>query len=89
MPEPVYDAIMDNHVPNFIWTCDRCVNAVPTIKNLASMLQGVKNEQEGSRKQMNELNMRVKRLKESSDSKVMTIYRKGGKKVQCNTTQHS
>ena len=70
MPEPVYDAIIDNHIPNFIWTCDRCVNAVPTIKNLASMLQGVKNEQEGSRKQMNELNQRVERLEESIDAKV-------------------
>ena len=70
MPEPVYDAIMDNNIPNFIWTCDRCVNAVPTIKNLTNMLQGVKQEQEESRVQMNQLNTRVERLEESIDDKV-------------------
>ena len=42
MPEVTYDAIMNNNIPNFIWSCDSCVKAVPTIKNLSNMLQDMK-----------------------------------------------
>ena len=72
MPESVYDAIMDNNIPNFIWTCDKCVNAVPTIKNLTSMLQGVKQEQEDSRSQMKEFHTRVEKVEESIDVKLQS-----------------
>lgn len=72
MPEPVYDAIMDNDVPNFIWTCDSCMNAVPTIRNLSKMLQSVKEEQHVSREQVEKLNIRVERLEESIDDKVQS-----------------
>ena len=72
MPEQVYDAIMDNEVPNFIWSCDSCMNAVPTVRYLSKMLQGVKEEQLDSREQMEKLNTRVERLEESIDDKVQS-----------------
>ena len=48
------------------------MNAVPTIRNLSKMLQGVKEEQIDSREQMKKLNTRVERLEESIDDKVQS-----------------
>ena len=45
VPEPMYDLMMDKEVPNFLWTCNSCMHALPTIKNLGKTLQGVKDEQ--------------------------------------------
>lgn len=72
LPQQVYDAVVDNVIPNFIWSCDTCVSAVPTIKNLSRMLQDVKSEQGESRKQMNELHTRVDSIEKSLDDKIQT-----------------
>ena len=45
LPEKVYDMILENEIPNFIWSCDPCVNAIPTIKNLGKVLHEVRSEQ--------------------------------------------
>ena len=55
MPETIYDAILENDTPNFIWSCDSCARAVPTIKNMSKMLQEIKCEQGDTRQQMKEL----------------------------------
>ena len=70
IPESMYDVMMDEEVPNVIWTCDSCVHALPTIKKLGKTLQGVLDEQDSCKQEINKLSTKVDRLESSIESKV-------------------
>ena len=70
VPESVYDMDVDDKIPGFVWTCNSCIHAIPTIKNLTKVLSGVKDEQTSCRSDINILNTKVVKLESSIDYKV-------------------
>lgn len=70
VPETMYDLMLDKEVPNFLWSCDSCIHALPTIKNIGKTLQGVKDEQVNCKTEIGRLNTKVEKLESSIDSKV-------------------
>ena len=70
VPEQVYDLDMENKIPGFVWTCNSCIHAIPTIKNLSQVLGGVKDEQLQCRSDINTLNTKVDKLENSIEDKV-------------------
>ena len=70
MPGIVYDTITTNEIPNFIWTCDSCRAAIPTIRNMSKMLKDIKDEQTDSRQEMKKLHSRVEKIESTIDDKI-------------------
>ena len=70
LPEKVYDMILDNEIPNFIWSCDPCVNTIPTIKNLGKVLHEVRTEQKVCKEDITQLNTKVDKIENSIDDKI-------------------
>ncbi len=68
----MYDMMIDNEMPNFLWTCDSCVHAIPTIKNMGKMLKGVQDEQKDCRVEIDKLSTKFDALESSVDDKIKT-----------------
>ena len=59
IPEQLYDLMVNKDIPNFLWTCDSCIHALPTITNLGRTLQGVKDDQAKCRAEFTQLSEKV------------------------------
>lgn len=91
LPERLYDLMMDQEVPNVLWTCDSCVHALPTIKNLGKTLQCVKDDQDVCKSEISRIDSKVDRLEDSIDSKIheaIEDYRERESR-KCNVIVHN
>lgn len=70
VPEVVYDLAKLNKIPGFVWTCNSCIHAIPTFKNIEKVMNGVKDEQVTCRADIDKLNVKVEKLEDSIEDKV-------------------
>ena len=70
VPESMYDLFMEKEVSSFLWSCESCIHAIPTIKNLGRAMQGIRDEQSQTKVELNRLNSKVDNLESSIEEKV-------------------
>ena len=70
VPENMYDLFMEKDVSSFLWSCESCIHAIPTIKNLGRAMQGIRDEQSQTKDEINKLNSKVDSLESSIEGKV-------------------
>ena len=91
VPDRMYDLLQDKAIPSFLWTCNSCIHAIPTIKNLGNALRGVREDQVETKAEVTKLNIKVDKLEASIDTKVqdaIEAYRERENR-KCNVIIHN
>ena len=70
IPGPLYDLMLTKEIPNFLWTCDSCIHALPTITKLGKTLQSVRDDQTQCKEDIIKLTEKVDDLEVTIDDKV-------------------